>query len=110
MSGYNYWIIRALVARLREPGMRAQRRFVVGAGFVLALFFIGAVIYLLRQPTHDAMEQAALSVFAAVGVLLVVLILAAVYVRKRTGASWSDEEALRTAGEGDEGGRPNAGA
>jgi hypothetical protein len=95
----NGWIIRALAERLRQPGMRTQRRFVVAVGLLLVLFVIGAVIYLFRQPTNDAMEQAALKVFAAMGVLIAIVIAAAVVVRKRTSASWSQEEALRMAGE-----------
>ncbi|HYG80272.1 MAG TPA: hypothetical protein VD861_07795 [Pyrinomonadaceae bacterium] len=110
MSNYNNWVIRALAARLRQPGMRTQRRFVAAAGLVLGLFLIGAVVYLFRQPTHDAMERAALKVFAAVGVLILLLIVAAVFVRKRTGASWSREEALKMAGEGREGPRPKEGS
>ena len=100
----NVWLIRALVRRLRQPGMRPQRRFVIAVSFLLILFFIGAVIYLFRQPTDDAMERAALRVFAAMGILIAVVITAAVVVRKRTGASWPQEEALRVADDGRAGG------
>ncbi|HEX6622773.1 MAG TPA: hypothetical protein VF064_03620 [Pyrinomonadaceae bacterium] len=99
MPIFNGWIIRALAARLRQPGMRPQRRFLAAAGFLMALFVTGAVIYLFRQSTEDAMERAALKVFAAMGVFVALLIGAAVVVRKRTGASWPQEEALRMAGE-----------
>jgi hypothetical protein len=66
---------------------------------LLALFVIWALIYLFRQPTNDAMEQAALKVFALMGIFIAILIVAAVVVRKRTSATWSQEEALRMAGE-----------
>jgi hypothetical protein len=93
------WIIRALVARLRQPGMRAQRRLVIIVGSLMALFFIGAMVYLFRQPTEDAFEQAALRVFVVMFVFIAILIAAAIVVRKRTGASWSQEEALEMADE-----------
>ncbi|HWT03061.1 MAG TPA: hypothetical protein VN256_22615 [Pyrinomonadaceae bacterium] len=109
MSGYNNWIIRALVARLRQPGMRTQRRFVAATGLVLALFATGAAIYLFRQPTNDAMERAAIKVFAAMGVLILILIAAAVFIRKRTRASWSQEETLKMAGKSFEEERPKEG-
>ena len=67
MPIFNGWIIRALAARLRQPGMRPQRRFLAAASLLMALFVTGAVIYLFRQPTEDAMERAALKVFAAMG-------------------------------------------
>lgn len=79
----NLWLIRALIARLREPGMRAQRRFVAAACLALLLFLAGALTYLLRQPNDAALERAALRVFAAMGALIAVLVVAAVYVRKR---------------------------
>lgn len=110
MSNYNNWVIRALAARLRQPGMRTQRRFVAAAGLVSGLFLIGAVVYLFRQPTHDAMERAALKVFAVMGVLIAILIAAAVFVRRRTGASWPQEEALKMAGKGYEGESPKDGS
>lgn len=99
----NIWILRALAVRLRQPGMRPQRRFVAATSLLMALFVAGAVIYLLRQPTEDALEHASLRVFAAMGVLIVILIASAVVVRKRTGVTWSQEEALRAADEGREG-------
>ena len=99
MLNSNGWIIRALAARLRQPGMRPQRRFLAAAGLLMALFVTGAVIYLFRQPTEGALEGAALKVFAAMGVFIAIAIAAAVVVRKRTGASWSREEALRMADE-----------
>lgn len=102
----NGWIIRALAARLRQPGMRPQRRFVVAISILMALFVIGAMIYLFRQPTEDAMERAALRVFAMMGIFIAIVIAAAIVLRKRTGASWSQEEALKMAGERREGGRP----
>lgn len=95
----NAWIIRALAERLRQPGMRVQRRFVAVVSLLMVLFVIGAVIYLFRQPTEDAMEQAAIKVFAAMGILIAIVIAGAVVVRKRTAASWSEEEALRMAGQ-----------
>ena len=102
MPIYNGWIIRALAVRLRQPGMQTQRRFVVAAGIMLAIFVVGALFHLFRQPTEGAMERAAVEVFALMGVLIAVAIAAAVVVRRRTGASWSDEEALKMAGEGRE--------
>lgn len=95
----NGWIIRALAVRLRQPGMRPQRRFMIAVSLLMVLFVTGAVIYLFRQPTEDAMERAALKVFAVMSILIAILIAAAVVVRKRTGASWSQEEALRMADE-----------
>ena len=92
-------MIRALVARLRQPGMRTQRRFMVAVSLLLTLFLIGALIYLFRQPTDDAMERAALKVFAVAGVLIGGVIAAAVVVRKRTRASWPQEEAFGAADE-----------
>lgn len=99
----NGWIIRALAARLRQPGMRPQRRFLVVVSLLMVLFVIGAVIYLFRQPTNDAMERAALHVFALMGIFIIILIAAAMVVRKRTSASWSQGEALRMADESREG-------
>jgi flagellar biogenesis protein FliO len=95
----NGWIIRELVVRLRQPGMQPQRRFMVAVSLLMVLFVIGAVIYLFRQPTDDAMEQAAIKVFAVMGILIAIVIAAAVVVRKRTGVRWSQDEALRMAGE-----------
>jgi len=106
MPIYNLWIIRALIVRLRQPGMRRQRRFVIAASLLMTLFVIGALTYLFRQPTEDAMEQAALKVFAMMGILIAILIGAAVVVRRRTGASWPQEEALRMANEGHAGQQP----
>src|SRR3712207_954847 len=105
MPVFNAWIIRALAVRLREPGMRAQRRFTAAAGLVLASFVVGAAFYLFTRPTEDALESAALRVFAAAGLLIAVLVAAAVVVRKRTGAKWSDADALRAAGEAEREGR-----
>lgn len=99
----NGWIIRALAVRLRQPGMRPQGRFMVAVSLIMALFVIGALIYLFRQPTEDAMERAALRVFAVMGLLIAVLIAAAVVVRKRTRVKWSQEEAVQMADEGGEG-------
>jgi hypothetical protein len=79
--------------------MRPQRRFLLVVGILMALFVVGALVYLFRQPTDDAMEQAALKVFALMGIFIAILIAAAVIVRKRTGATWSQEEALRMADE-----------
>ncbi|HYO63009.1 MAG TPA: hypothetical protein VER08_05065 [Pyrinomonadaceae bacterium] len=79
----NLWLIRALVARLREPDMGAQRRFMAVACVALVLFLIGALTYLLRQPNDSALESAALRVFAAMGALIAVLVTAAVYVGRR---------------------------
>lgn len=99
MPVVNGWIIRALAARLRQPGMRPQRRFLAVAAFVLAVFVTSSAVYLFRQPTEDATERAALKVFALMGVLIAALIIAAVVVRRRTAATWSHDEALRTAGQ-----------
>jgi cytochrome bd-type quinol oxidase subunit 2 len=95
MPIFNGWIIRALAVRLRQPGMRLQRRLMVAVSFLMALFLIWALIYIFRQPTEDAMEWAALRVFAVLGIFIAILIAAAVVVRTRTSASWSQEEALR---------------
>jgi uncharacterized membrane protein len=106
MPIYNARIIRALAVRLRQPGMQTQRRFVVAISLTLALFVIGALFHLFRQTTEDAMEQAAVEVFAVMGILIAIVIAAAVVVRKRTGASWSVEEALKMAGKRQEGQPP----
>lgn len=101
----NWWIIRALAVRLSQPGMKTQRRFVALVALVLALFLAGACVYLFRQPDENALEAAALKVFAAAGALIAVLICLAVAVRKKTGARWATEEALEMAGERSPGGR-----
>lgn len=106
MTNYHGWIIRALAVRLRQPGMQTQRRFVVAIGIVVAFFVFGALFHLFRQPTEDAMERAAVEVFAVMGVLIAVVIAVAVVVRKRTGASWSVSEALKMAGKRQEGQQP----
>ena len=95
----NGWIIRALAVRLSRPDMKTQRRFVALVGLLLALFVAAAVVYLFRQPDDDALEAAALKVFAAMGVLIAAIISLAVVVRRRTGARWTTEEALEMAGE-----------
>jgi cytochrome bd-type quinol oxidase subunit 1 len=95
----NGWIIRALAVRLRQPGMRPQRRFMFAVSLLMILFATGAVIYLFRQPTEDAMERAAIKVFALMGILIAIVIAAAVVVRKRTRASWSQAETLQMTGE-----------
>ena len=102
MAGYNNWVIRALAARLRQPGMRPQRRFMMVVVCLTAILFAGALVYLFRQPTEEAMETAAIKVFALAGVFIAVVIGAAIIVRKRTGARWSHEEALKMAGESPE--------
>lgn len=79
--------------------MKTQRRFVALAALALALFLAGACVYLFRQPDENALEAAALKVFAAAGVLIAVLVGLAVAVRKRTGPRWTTEEALEMAGE-----------
>jgi uncharacterized membrane protein len=91
----NAWLFRELAQRLRQPGMRPQRRFIAAASFLMALFFVGAVIYLFRQPTEDAMERAALRVFAVLGILIAALIAAAVVFRKRTRARWAPGEVIQ---------------
>jgi hypothetical protein len=93
------WIIRVLAVRLRQPGMRSQRRFMVAVSLLTALLVIVAVIYLFRQPTEEAMERAALKVLLVAGIFITVVVAAAVVVRKRTGASWPQEEALQMADE-----------
>ena len=102
----NGWIIRVLAARLRQPGMRPQRRFLAVVSLLLALFVTGALVYLFRQPTNDAMEQAALRVFALMGIFIAILIAAAVVIRKRTSATWSQDEALKMTGERHDEGQP----
>lgn len=94
MAISNGWIIRALIQRLQQPGMKVQRRFVLGASLLLAIFLVGAIFYIFRQPTEDALEMAALKTFAALGLLIVILICAAIFVRKRTGAKWTTQQAL----------------
>lgn len=94
MTNFNGWLIRALIRRLQQPGMRTQRRFVLFTSLVLLIFLVGALFYIFRQPTEDALEMAALKVFAALGLLIVILIGAALYVRKRTSARWTTQEAL----------------
>lgn len=101
-------LIRALIARLRQPGMRPQRRFMAAVSLLLALFVIGAVVYLFRQPTPDAMEQAALKVFAVMGIFIAIIIAAAVVLRRRTSASWTQEDAFKLAGEKREGQQPKS--
>ena len=108
MPIYNGWIFRALAVRLRQPGMQTQRRFVVAISLMLALFVIGALFQLFRQPTESTMERAAVEVFAVMGILIAVAIAAAVVVCKRTGASWSVEESLKMAGERQEGQQPRS--
>ena len=71
----------------------------VAVSLLLTFFLVGAAIYLFRQPTEDAMGRAALKVFAVLGILIAILIVAAVVVRKRTNASWSQEDALKMTGE-----------
>lgn len=99
MPIHNTWIIRALAARLRQPTVRPQRRFMVAISLLIALFVLGTLIYLFRQPTEDAMERAAIKVFAVMGIFTAIVIAAAVVVRKKTGVSWSRDEALKMAGE-----------
>ncbi len=98
MLFHHTWVIRALMVRLRQPGMCVQRRFLAILGFVLVLFLVAALVHLLKQPTDTAMERAALEVFAAMGVLLGGAMACAIVIRKKTGASWSDEDALKAAG------------
>jgi hypothetical protein len=75
-------------------------------GLLLALFVIGALLHLFRQPTEAALERAAFEIFVVMGLLIAIVITAAIIVRKRTGATWSNEEALRMAGERQEGRLP----
>lgn len=98
MLFHHTWVIRALIVRLRQPGMRVQRRFVTILGLVLVLFLVAALVHLLKQPNDTALEHAALEVFAALGVFTGAAIVCAVVIRKKTGASWSDEDALEAAG------------
>lgn len=100
MAIVNGWIVRALAVRLSQPGMKTQRRFTALACLVMALFVAGALVYLFRQPDEDALEAAALKVFAAAGALVAVLVCLAAVVRRKTGARWTTEEALEMAGEG----------
>ena len=66
--------------------MRVQRRFVLITSLVLAVFLVGAFFYIFRQPTEDALEMAALKTFAALGLLIVIFICLAIFIRKKTGA------------------------
>lgn len=93
MTPFNGWLIRALIKRLQQPGMRTARRFVLITSVVLVVFLAGALFYIFRQPTEDALEMAALKVFAVFGVLIVILICAAIFVRKRASARWTMREA-----------------
>ena len=99
MPIFNGWIVRALAVRLRQPEMGPQRRFLLVVALVLALFLIGALWYLFQQPTNtdEALERAAIKVFAAMGVLIALLMVAAVIVGKKTKARWTVEEALEMA-------------
>lgn len=98
MPIFNGWLIRALILRLRQPGMRPQRLSLLVMFIVLAVFIGGALFYLFQQPTEDALESAALKVFAAMGVLCAFLIFAAVVIRRKTEARWTTEEAMKLAG------------
>lgn len=95
MPVFNGWIIRALILRLRQPDMKPQRLFMLITATVLSIFVGGASVYLFRQPTEDALESAALKVFAAMGVLCAILISVAVVIRRRTEARWTTEEAMK---------------
>ena len=97
MPIFNGWIIRALAVRLREPEMGPQRRFMLVVALVLALFLVGAFWYLFQQPDDNALERAAIKVFAAMGVLIALIITAAVTVGKKTKARWPVGEALEMA-------------
>jgi cbb3-type cytochrome oxidase subunit 3 len=105
MPIFNAWLFRELAQRLRQPGMRPQRRFIAAVGLLMALFFVGAAVYLFRQPTEDAMERAALRVFAVLGVLIGAVIAAAVVFRKRMRARWVPGEVIQPDGEKRERGR-----
>ncbi len=98
MLFHHTWVIRALLVRLRQPGMCVQRRFLAVFGLVLVLFLVAALVHLFKQPNDTAMERAALEVFAAMGVLISGAIACAIVIRKKTGATWSDEDALEAAG------------
>lgn len=88
MHNYNLWIIRAVIGQLRRPDRGAQRRFMLGAGIALATFLCWAFVYLSQQATEQDLEQAALTVFAAMGLLVVVIIGVAFVVRRKTRARW----------------------
>jgi type VI protein secretion system component VasK len=96
---YNGWIFRALAVRLRQPGMKAQRWFMLGMALVFAAAIAWALVFLFRQETEQALEEAALIVFALFGALIAIALLLAYVVRKKTGARWTTEEALEMAGE-----------
>jgi hypothetical protein len=98
MLYHHAWVVRALIVRLREPGMRLQKRFLALLGLVFVLFLIAALVHLFKQPNDTAMERAALELLAATGVLITVAIACAIIIRKKTGSCWSDEEALKAAG------------
>lgn len=98
MPLFNGWLLRALFVRLRRPEMRMQRRYLALTVLLLVLFLAWAVWYLVQQPTTGDQERAALVVFAAAGGLGAMLMALAVWVRWRTRARWTLEEALRDAG------------
>jgi ABC-type thiamin/hydroxymethylpyrimidine transport system permease subunit len=97
MLFHHAWVVRALVVHLREPGMRLQRRFLALLGLVFVVFVSAALVYLFRQPNDTVMERAALEILAAMGMLIMVAIVCAMIIRKKTGARWSDEDALKAA-------------
>jgi len=78
--------------------MKTQRLYLLVMSIVLAVFVGGALVYLFQQPTEDALERAALKVFAAMGVLCAILTSVAVVIRRKTGARWTTEEAVQLAG------------
>ncbi len=98
MLFHHTWVIRALIVRLRQPGMSVQRRFLAVLTLVLVLFLVAALVHLFKQPNDTAMERAALEVFAALGVLIGGAVACAIVIRKKTGTAWSDEHALEAAG------------
>ncbi len=98
MLFHHTWVIRALIVRLRQPDMGLQRRFLAILALVLVVFLVAALIHLFRQPNDTAMERAALEIFAAMGVLVGGAVACAIVIRKKTGASWSDADALEAAG------------
>ena len=97
MPIFNGWIIRAVVLRLRQPDMKVQRRFALILGIALAAFLVGALIYLFQQQTSGDENSAAIIIFAAMGVLITIMMIIAYIIRRKTGADqnpWGTKEAL----------------
>ena len=90
MPIFDGWIIRAVADRLRQPEMRTQRRFMIMFTVLMVLVVLGSLYYLYIQTTEDAIDQAAVHVLIAMGVMIAILIIGAIVIRKRTNARWED--------------------